>query len=74
MTDPRERWDHVAWCKARALQYLDAGDLNGALTSMGSDMAKREDCRINPHFYAAGMMAVAAGDAAAVRRWVEGFN
>jgi hypothetical protein len=34
------RDEHLAWCKQRALVYVDAGDLSQAFTSMGSDLDK----------------------------------
>ena len=34
------RADHLAWCKSRALKYVDAGDLNQAYASMVSDLGK----------------------------------
>lgn len=34
------REEHLAWCKARALEYVDAGDVEQAFTSMVSDMRK----------------------------------
>lgn len=39
------RADHLAWCKQRALQYVDAGDLTGAYASMTSDLGKHEGAR-----------------------------
>jgi hypothetical protein len=71
---PDDRVAHVKWCKARALQYLDAGDLINALASMGSDMAKRDDCRINQYLYLVGMDRAAAGDSEGLRRWIRGFQ
>ncbi len=37
------RTDHLAWCKARALEYVDTGDLPQALASMYSDLGKHPD-------------------------------
>lgn len=37
------RADHLAWCKARALQYLDAGDNDNAFASMMSDLGKHPE-------------------------------
>ncbi len=37
------RESHVAWCKSRALPYIDAGDLKGALMSMVADLGKHQD-------------------------------
>lgn len=32
------RAEHLAWCKQRALEYADRGDIAGALASMGSGL------------------------------------
>jgi hypothetical protein len=32
------RDEHLAWCKRRALEYVDAGDLTHAVASMASDL------------------------------------
>lgn len=34
------REEHLAWCKQRALEYVELGDYNQALTSMMSDLGK----------------------------------
>ena len=41
MSDTRA--EHLAWCKERALAYVDAGDLRNALASMVSDLRKHPD-------------------------------
>ena len=37
------RDEHLEWCKKRALEYLDEGDLQNAFASMGSDLSKHPD-------------------------------
>ena len=69
------RAEHVAWCKARALEYVDRGDLAGAVASMVSDLTKHEGTD-KPAYASLGMiglMEVSIGPGA-VRRWIEGFN
>lgn len=39
------RQEHLNWCKKRALQYCDAGDISQALASMGSDLNKHDETR-----------------------------
>ena len=39
------RADHLAWCKTRALQYVDAGDLDNAFASMVSDLRKHPETK-----------------------------
>ena len=37
------RTEHLEWCKKRALEYVDAGDLSGGLASMFSDLEKHPE-------------------------------
>lgn len=70
-----DRTEHLAWCKRRALEYVEAGDLSSAVASMGSDLRKHPE--MDDHATAMltliGMMEIQNGPAA-VRRWIEGFN
>jgi hypothetical protein len=73
----RRAAEHLSWCKARALEYLDTGDLMGAVGSMTSDLQKHSawsDLRSVGPLFLIGAMNEANGDAHAVRRWVEGWN
>ena len=36
---------HLDWCRQRALQYLDAGELTNACASLLSDLRKHEETR-----------------------------
>lgn len=69
------REDHLAFCKRRALEYVDAGLLDQAVASMGSDLLKHEDTRQlgGPVFMSAGLIAAMSHDAHALRRWILGF-
>ena len=68
------RSEHLNWCKQRALEYVDAGDLDQAVASMASDLTKHPDTANTPPMLTMlGMMEIANGPNA-VRRWVEGFN
>lgn len=70
-----ERQEHLDWCKQRALEYLDAGDLVNAVASMMSDLSHRPDTDCNnPTLVMFAGMAVTNGDADGVRRFIEGFN
>jgi hypothetical protein len=74
--EDRETWaEHLAWCKQRALEYVDRGELAAAVSSMISDLGKHPDGRkeIYDVLTMAGMMEVQNGPSA-VRHWVEGFN
>lgn len=69
------RADHLAWCKQRALEYVDQGDLASAVASMTSDLGKHEETvASNPFLMMLAMNYVLSGDANGVRRWIEGFN
>lgn len=37
------REDHLAWCKQRALVYVDANDAKNAFASMASDLSKHPE-------------------------------
>jgi hypothetical protein len=39
----KTREEHLAWCKQRALEYIDRGQVNEGLTSMMSDMRKHPE-------------------------------
>jgi hypothetical protein len=69
------RAEHLAWAKQRALEYVDRGDLQNAVTSMLSDLGEHSETAIAAGGFIAmaGMFAIEQG-AAGVRRWIEGFN
>lgn len=70
------RSEHLAWCKQRALQYIDKGDINGAFTSMVSDLDKHDDTR-GHHGCTLGMGMLMTGALSRpedMRRFIEGFN
>lgn len=70
------RAEHLEWCKSRALEYVDAGELTDALTSMLSDLTKHPDTEASaaPTLMMLGMMHVQQGDTEAMRRFIKGFN
>jgi hypothetical protein len=72
--DERTREEHLAWCKKRALEYLDAGDLKSAAASMASDLSKHPATMVHPAVALLGVYAAASGETSEVRRWIEGFN
>jgi hypothetical protein len=69
-----DRDEHLAWCKQRALEYVDAGNLADAVASMGSDLQKHPELGANQYLMMLGLLHVDAGDSLAVRRWIEGFR
>jgi hypothetical protein len=75
----RTRDEHLEWCKARAREYFDAGDLVNAVTSMGSDLEKHPETTIAHRPALQGLiilggMYAMSGDAEAVHRWIEGWR
>lgn len=72
----RDREEHLAWCKERALEYWRMGDLENAVASMGSDLSKHEETKglANPYLMMIGMTHVVDKDQIAVHHWIEGFR
>jgi hypothetical protein len=70
------REEHMDWCKKRALEYVDAGRLQEAFTSMASDLGKHPEtaghCAIQ-----LGLMLMLGGHLDSrheMRKFIEGFN
>ncbi len=70
------RVEHMNWCKKRALEYLDKGDVSNAITSMMSDMNKHDETNLEPTHVLTllGLRAAMSGDPQEARRYIEGFN
>lgn len=68
------RDEHLAWCKKRALEYLDQGDVVNAIASMGSDLEKHPELKPNLNLLMVGMMYARDCDREGARRWIEGFR
>ena len=70
------RQEHVQWCKDRALEYVDNGDLPNAYASMASDMKKHPETE-NHSAIALGMQMMMVGmlnTPGEMRKFIEGFN
>jgi len=64
----------MAWCKKRALEYLDHGDVMNAVTSMLSDLSKHPETKgIGDKLGMLGIFAIQNGPQEA-RRFIEGFR
>ncbi len=74
--EPRTRAEHLAWCKARALEYVEAGDFNEAFASMGSDLNKHSETQdhIGMKLGIMLMLGGRLGTAHEMRKFIEGFN
>ena len=67
---------HLAWCKARALEYVEQGDTNQAFSSMASDLGKHDETagHIGIQLGMAQMMGGMLSSPAEMRKFIEGFN
>lgn len=70
------RKEHLDWCKARALEYVNAGNNTDAFTSMLSDMANHEETADHMALEM-GTMLLLSGNLktpSQMRDWITGFN
>lgn len=70
------RDEHLAWCKQRALAYVDRGELVQALNSMLSDLSKHPETDKHSGVML-GVMLSAGGHLntpEAMREFIEGFR
>jgi len=69
------RDEHLEWCKKRARAYLDQGDLENAIASMGSDLMKHEELAgICSKLMPLALLYVVERDLEGAKRWIEGFR
>lgn len=70
------RAEHMAWCKQRALEYIDRGDVHQGIASMLSDLGKHPETQDHAgiRLGALLMMAGHLDDPAEARKFIEGFN
>lgn len=47
ITTAPSRAEHMAWCKARALAFVDSGDLSGAFASITADLKQHEGTAVH---------------------------
>lgn len=65
---------HLEWCKLRALEYVERGELAHAVTSMLSDMSKHPGTApVARSMAGLGLLMAVSGDAWQIRRWIEDF-
>jgi len=76
MSETISRADHLAWCKKRALVYVDHGDMRQAFASMGSDLGKHPETADHGGLELGFMMLMGGhlDSQAEMRRFIEGFN
>lgn len=70
------REEHLQWCKERALEYVRRGEINNAITSMGSDLSKHPETKNHPGI-TIGVGLLMIGSLSTQRdaeRFIKGFN
>lgn len=70
------RAEHLEWCKKRALEYIDSGDIGQAWVSMASDLGKHPETAGHSAVQL-GMMMLIAGHLSSpqkMRDFILGFN
>lgn len=70
------RTEHLEWCKKRALEYVDVGDLQQSFASMGSDLNKHPETEGHSAIQF-GMMLLMSGKLSTpheMRDFIKGFN
>lgn len=72
----RTRAEHLQWCKDRALEYADRGDVPNAIASMCSDLRKHPETANHAGAELLMMMAMTGryDRPGELRREIEGFN
>ena len=68
------RAEHLAWCKARALDYIAIGDVQGAMLSMMSDLGKHDDTKPGIELMRLSLSVQMSGDRELARRLIEGLT
>lgn len=72
----RNRQEHLAWCKQRALEYCDIGDVKQAFSSMASDLRKHPETADHAAI-GLGFQMLLGGmldSPEEMRRFINGFN
>ncbi len=71
-----DRQEHLAWCKKRALEYVNDGDLTQAYASMMSDLKKHPETadHLGMRLGAQMMLAGLLNTPEEMRKFIEGFN
>lgn len=70
------RSEHLAWAKRRAMDYVNAGDMPNALTSIGLDLDRHPETKGHPgtKIGLQLMMIGALNTKDDMKRFIEGFN
>jgi hypothetical protein len=71
-----ERNEHLQWCKDRAMEYINRGEINEAFASFNSDMNKHPETA-NHSALKLGAMLFFGGHLKStydMEKWIKGFN
>jgi hypothetical protein len=70
------REEHLAWCKKRALELVETGDVTNAWASMVSDLEKCDETREHPAIQLGTMLLMSQNlnTKDAMKKFIEGFN
>ena len=71
-----DRNTHLEWCKQRANEYVEQGDMQQAFASFQSDMTKHPETA-NHMALEMGTMLLISGNLSSQRQmidWINGFN
>lgn len=71
-----DRKQHLEWCKKRALEYIESGNINEAFSSFQSDMSKHDETK-NHMALQLGTMLLLGGHLSSLHKmkeWIIGFN
>lgn len=72
---PKDREEHLEWCKKRALEYLDKGQIQDAIAGMVGDLrAHPETKNQNDFILGLGVILATNNDVEGARRWIMGFR
>jgi len=70
------RAEHLQWCKDRAIEYIENGDIQEGITSMMSDMNKHPETRSDT-LNSLSLMMLTSGQLHSMhkaREFINGFN
>ena len=71
-----DRAEHLQWCKDRALEYVNTGDMQQAFASFSLDMSKHPETANHPALQLGSMLFF--GDHLStdveMTKWINGFN
>lgn len=70
------RAEHLKWCKDRALEYVEQGDLGQAFASFQSDMRKHKETRDHIALNLGTMLLMSNNleTEKQMKEWIIGFN